>query len=171
MSTGGKAGGARKSRSAAKSRENTEADANEQFRDHDHDAGSDSGEKVGYGRPPRHSRFRPGQSGNPKGRPKGARSIQDGVSEVFRKARRVKVQGKTVRMPTFMVILASQAERAMRGDVAAFRALTPLMMRLVDGDEGGEAVKKLPEEDRRLLADFVERLTREQQTRGKDGGS
>lgn len=29
---------------------------------------------VGYKRPPRHSRFKPGQSGNPKGRPKGARS-------------------------------------------------------------------------------------------------
>ena len=27
--------------------------------------------KVGYGRPPRHSRFTKGQSGNPKGRPQG----------------------------------------------------------------------------------------------------
>ena len=29
---------------------------------------------VGYGKPPAHSRFTPGQSGNPKGRPKGARN-------------------------------------------------------------------------------------------------
>ena len=28
-------------------------------------------ENVGYGKPPKHSRFKPGQSGNPKGRPKG----------------------------------------------------------------------------------------------------
>src|SRR5687768_6396759 len=27
-------------------------------------------EKVGYGRPPKHTRFKPGQSGNPRGRPK-----------------------------------------------------------------------------------------------------
>jgi hypothetical protein len=171
MSTGGKAGGGRKSRSAAKSRRNTEADPKVPFHGHDDAADSETDEKVGYGRPPRHSRFRPGQSGNPKGRPKGVLSIQDGVSEVFRKARRVNIQGKTVWMSTFMIILASQAERAMRGDVAAFRALMPLMLRLVDGDEGGEAVEKLPEEDRRMLADFVERLTREQQSRGKDGGS
>ena len=26
---------------------------------------------AGYGKPPKHSRFKPGQSGNPKGRPKG----------------------------------------------------------------------------------------------------
>ena len=30
-----------------------------------------SSDSVGYGKPPRHSRFKPGQSGNPKGRPKG----------------------------------------------------------------------------------------------------
>jgi hypothetical protein len=29
-------------------------------------------ERVGYGRPPMMTRFRPGQSGNPRGRPKGA---------------------------------------------------------------------------------------------------
>jgi hypothetical protein len=27
---------------------------------------------VGYKRPPKHTQFRPGQSGNPKGRPRGA---------------------------------------------------------------------------------------------------
>ncbi|MGB8607657.1 DUF5681 domain-containing protein [Bradyrhizobium sp.] len=41
---------------------------------------SKSGEKnyeVGYGRPPRTSQFKKGQSGNPKGRPKGAKSLSD----------------------------------------------------------------------------------------------
>ena len=33
-------------------------------------------EKVGYGRPPKHSRFRKGQSGNPRSRPKGARGLK-----------------------------------------------------------------------------------------------
>jgi Family of unknown function (DUF5681) len=31
--------------------------------------------RVGYGRPPMTTRFRPGQSGNPRGRPKGARNL------------------------------------------------------------------------------------------------
>ena len=30
--------------------------------------------EVGYGKPPTHAQFKPGQSGNPNGRPKGARS-------------------------------------------------------------------------------------------------
>src|SRR5262245_29021911 len=31
--------------------------------------------EVGYARPPLHSRFKRGQSGNPKGRPRGSRSV------------------------------------------------------------------------------------------------
>jgi Family of unknown function (DUF5681) len=32
--------------------------------------------KVGYGKPPLNSRYKPGQSGNPSGRPKGAASFR-----------------------------------------------------------------------------------------------
>jgi Family of unknown function (DUF5681) len=32
---------------------------------------------VGYRRPPAHTRFRPGQSGNPKGRPSGKKAVPD----------------------------------------------------------------------------------------------
>ena len=38
------------------------------------DLASGSGYEVGYGKPPKHSRFRPGKSGNPKGRPKGSKN-------------------------------------------------------------------------------------------------
>ena len=32
--------------------------------------------KVGFGRPPRHTQFKPGQSGNPAGRPKGTKNLR-----------------------------------------------------------------------------------------------
>ena len=31
---------------------------------------------VGYGKPPAHTQFKPGQSGNPKGRRKGQRNVR-----------------------------------------------------------------------------------------------
>lgn len=37
--------------------------------------------EVGYGKPPVATRFRPGQSGNPKGRPKGARNRRPALNE------------------------------------------------------------------------------------------
>ena len=38
--------------------------------------------QVGYCRPPLHSRFKPGQSGNPKGRPKQSRNMRTIVKQV-----------------------------------------------------------------------------------------
>ena len=38
---------------------------------------------VGYGNPPVHTRFKPGQSGNPKGRRKGQRNIRTVVNEAL----------------------------------------------------------------------------------------
>jgi len=42
---------------------------------------------IGYKKPPKHSRFKPGQSGNPTGRPKKERTM----SELFLKALRTRV--------------------------------------------------------------------------------
>ena len=36
----------------------------------DDEAAGPDDDKVGYGKPPKHSRFQPGRSGNPRGRPK-----------------------------------------------------------------------------------------------------
>lgn len=38
---------------------------------------------VGYGKPPAHSRFQPGQSGNPKGKKKGAKSFKTVVGGIL----------------------------------------------------------------------------------------
>ena len=38
---------------------------------------------VGYRRPPRNHQFKPGQSGNPRGRPKGARNESSILREIF----------------------------------------------------------------------------------------
>ena len=39
-------------------------------------ASRDDDDRVGYRRPPKHTRFKPGQSGNPKGRPKHAPNLK-----------------------------------------------------------------------------------------------
>jgi hypothetical protein len=39
--------------------------------------------KVGYGCPPVHSQFKPGQSGNPSGRPKGSQNLQTLFNKVL----------------------------------------------------------------------------------------
>jgi hypothetical protein len=71
---------------------------------------------VGYGKPPKEHRFQPGESGNPKGRPKGSKN----TSTLLRKIldRKIEVRtGATVRKVSVReAILIRFAESALKGD-------------------------------------------------------
>ena len=51
-------------------------------------------EKVGPGNPPRHTRFKPGQSGNPNGRPKGSKNFATILQQQLTKKITITVDGK-----------------------------------------------------------------------------
>lgn len=51
--------------------------------------------EVGYGKPPRTHQFKPGQSGNPKGRPKGAKSEATILYELLHRKIPIREGGKT----------------------------------------------------------------------------
>jgi hypothetical protein len=57
---------------------------------------SDGTHAVGYKRPPVDRQFKPGQSGNPKGRPKGRKNLKTIVVEALHK--KVKVRDKMGRL-------------------------------------------------------------------------
>ena len=129
----------------------------------DEDEAGEEAYQVGYGRPPKQHQFQKGRSGNPSGRPKGARNLKTIVDDVFSEPVRLRRDGAFIEVSTAEAMLRSMTHKAMKGDVAAFRAVqTFLSGRLEAGSaEDSEAVP-LTAEEQEILVEHLRFL----QTRG-----
>lgn len=75
--------------------------------------------EVGYGKPPKTSQFKPGQSGNPKGRPKGARNLDTLMAEELESLIQIREQGAPVVVSKGHAVIKALIAKAMQGDVRA----------------------------------------------------
>ena len=81
--------------------------------------------KVGYGKPPLHTRFRKGQSGNPAGRPRGitaGRAAALALKEAYRPIN-VREGDKVSTLPAIQAVLRSQVALAAKGNGPAQRTV------------------------------------------------
>ena len=75
--------------------------------------------RVGRGNPPKHTRFRKGISGNPKGRPKGSKNLSTYLLEAARDQVSVTVGGKRRKITKIQATAMQLATKAASGDQAA----------------------------------------------------
>jgi hypothetical protein len=80
-----------------------------------------AGETVGYGNPPRHTQFRPGQSGNPGGRPKQHGSLFDALIDVLEGD--VALDGEEALLQGYEAVARALVKRAIEGDGRAAQIL------------------------------------------------
>ena len=85
-----------------------------------------AGYVVGYGRPPLSTRFQPGQSGNPKGRPKDVRSVSSMARDALEKTIDLPENGTHRKMTVRERAYERLAEKAMAGDIKALNFLLAL---------------------------------------------
>ena len=77
----------------------------------------DDVEEVGYGKPPKKHRFKPGQSGNLKGRPKVYKSPVSVLEEPIA----MRVDGKTREVSAFEAAFRKTAQKALEGRLSAIK--------------------------------------------------
>ena len=77
---------------------------------------------VGYHNPPEATRFKPGQSGNRRGRPRGAKNHKTIVTKVAMETHTVTEKGKRRRRTNLELVLIALRNLAIEGNVSAFRA-------------------------------------------------
>jgi Family of unknown function (DUF5681) len=110
---------------------------------------------VGYRRPPKATRFTAGKSGNPKGRPKGSRSVGAVLQAIIRRKIPVTENGKTLRIPAIEVMLRRLANDAMRSDPRAMKLLLSLVDRYAESLETTLHLGEMLAEDRDILAQYL----------------
>lgn len=121
--------------------------------------------KVGFCKPPRHSRFKPGQCGNPRGRPRRSRNIDTIMREALYQTVQITRDGKTVRVPAFEALLLRLMKGGLEGDPRSTASLLKIATLLHDiqsrqaaqGDDGDAgASAPLEEVDKEVLRHFAE---------------
>ena len=84
----------------------------------------DNGEKSsGHCSTPEDTRFKPGKSGNPAGRPPKARSSARILRDLLLEQVSVRQGKRRRRMPRLEVMIQAVLKKALQGDARAFRAL------------------------------------------------
>ena len=78
---------------------------------------------VGYGRPPIESQWKPGQSGNPFGRPKGSKNLRRAIEEMLTEKITVTEGNKIRRVTRLEAVLLKQLSLALKGDLKAIQAV------------------------------------------------
>lgn len=115
-----------------------------------------SGEyEVGKGRPPLTTRWKSGQSGNPKGRSKGSRPVGAVLQEIIQQKVSVTENGRTRRIPALEVMLRRLANDAMRSDQRAIKLLLSLVDRYAESPETALQLREMLAEDEAILAQYL----------------
>lgn len=122
-----------------------------------HDDDDDDDEKVGYRRPPKHSRFKPGQSGNPRGRQKRDTTIVEALSDELRATITVQENGRQLRITKAKTVAKSLVMKAVKGDTKAFA----LIMQLVPAQfrQGAESEREteITDAEKAVLESYLAR--------------
>lgn len=125
--------------------------------------------EVGRGKPPGHTRFKPGQSGNARGRPKGAVDHSTALLNAINERVTVTENGKRVKRSMIEIIVKQQTLKAAKGDERSTALIFKELARLEEraaraAASQGEATEHGSLEDAEMFDAFVERLKGETQS-------
>ncbi|MBR1155190.1 DUF5681 domain-containing protein [Bradyrhizobium sp. JYMT SZCCT0428] len=120
--------------------------------------------EIGYGRPPRRSQFSKGKSGNPNGRPKGARSLTDRFEKTLNERVTINENGSRRTIRKSDAVMKQLVNKAASGDFRSIKLILEMAGPLSERGRQAESEASYHEEStaqeslNRKLDELRERL-------------
>ena len=110
---------------------------------------------VGYGKPPRANQFKPGKSGNPKGRPTGAKSEATILQDLLQHKISLNDRGRMRRITVLEGILRRIADDCLKGNIKSATFLLNRLQAMTSGepDESG-----LSDDEQTVLETYLKKF-------------
>ena len=80
--------------------------------------------RLATGKPPKHTRFKPGQSGHPSGRPRGQRNFRTAVREALKEKITIREGDRTRTVSKMDGIIQVTFNKALKGDAKSASLLS-----------------------------------------------
>lgn len=113
---------------------------------------------VGFGKPPKSGQFKKGQSGNRKGRPKGARGLKTDLKAELAERVSITENGKTRKLTKQRLVVKRLITSAAKGEIRAISKLMDLMATTLGvEDEPIKGVASLSNSDEAILKTYNQR--------------
>ena len=114
--------------------------------------------RVGRGHPPKETRWKPGQSGNPKGRRKKRPSFAEVTEQVLNEKIELRMGDQVLRMSNRQALVRSAIRQALAGKPRLLTVLPAIMRYESEKLQGqSDADVNLAAKDEAILADFFVR--------------
>ncbi len=111
--------------------------------------------EVGYKKPPKEHQFKPGISGNPKGRPKLVQDFKTDFQDELEETITLKEGGNIKTMTKQRALIKRLITNALNGNAASIKLVTSIMSSLPIKPKDIE--EDLSVEDAKILKDYIER--------------
>jgi hypothetical protein len=114
--------------------------------------------EVGYGKPPRHTRFKKGQSGNPRGRPRASKNLSTLLTEVLNERVTVAENDSRRKITKREAIIIQLVNRSAQADLQAIKILLDMLREIETRTEAHTADSPLGLADEKVIEQLKARL-------------
>lgn len=113
--------------------------------------------EVGYKKPPKSTRFQPGQSGNRKGRPKSAKGLSKVYMEEANQKVSIKTAGRTIKITKLQAAMMRLFQKAMEGNIQALGKIAEIG-RMVEPQQMQQQMEQtISADEQKIIKEYMKR--------------